>query len=79
MLFDPAHPGEVLRDYLGEMTITEAATRLGVDRSYLSRILNGRAGVSMAMSARLSAVLGTSPNFWWKMQRQYDQPRRPHL
>ena len=68
-----------MRDYLGRMTITEEATRLGMDRLYLSRILNGRAGVSMAMSARLSAVLGTSLDFWWKMQQQYDQPRRPHL
>jgi hypothetical protein len=25
MIFNPAHPGEVLRDYLGEMTVAEAA------------------------------------------------------
>jgi plasmid maintenance system antidote protein VapI len=30
MIFKPAHPGEVLRDYLGEMTVAEAAKRLGV-------------------------------------------------
>jgi plasmid maintenance system antidote protein VapI len=24
MIFNPAHPGEVLRDYLGEMTVAEA-------------------------------------------------------
>jgi addiction module HigA family antidote len=72
MIFNPAHPGEVLRDYLGEMTVAEAAKRLGVTRAHLSRILNGRAGVSAAMSLRLSAALGTSPDFWLKMQMQYD-------
>jgi addiction module HigA family antidote len=72
MIFNPAHPGEVLRDYLGEMTVAEAAIRLGVTRAHLSRILNGRAGVSAGMSLRLSAALGTSPEFWLKMQVQYD-------
>jgi antitoxin HigA-1 len=72
MIFNPAHPGEVLRDYLGEMSIAEAAARLGVTRAHLSRILNGRAGVSALMSLRLSAALGTSPEFWLKMQMQHD-------
>jgi antitoxin HigA-1 len=72
MIFNPAHPGEVLRDYLGDMSVAEAATRLGVTRAHLSRILNSRAGVSAAMSLKLSAALGTSPEFWLKMQMQYD-------
>ncbi len=72
MIFNPAHPGEVLRDYLGEMSIGEAAQRLRVTRAHLSRIINGRAGISAAMSLRLSAALGTSPEFWLKMQLQYD-------
>jgi antitoxin HigA-1 len=72
MIFNPAHPGEVLRDYLGEMTVAEAATRLGVTRAHLSRILNGRAGISAAMSLRLSSALGTLPDFWLRMQVQYE-------
>jgi antitoxin HigA-1 len=72
MIFNPTHPGQVLRDYLGEMSISEAAARLGVTRAHLSRILNGRAGVSASMSLRLSAALGTSPEFWLKMQMHYD-------
>ena len=63
MIFNPAHPGEVLRDYLGEISVAEAATRLGVTRAHLSRILNGHAGVSASMSLRLSAALNTSPEF----------------
>ena len=72
MIFNPAHPGEVLRDYLGAISVKEAAQRLGVTRAHLSRILNGRAGISAPMSLRLSAALGTSPDFWLKMQVQRD-------
>ena len=30
MIFNPAHPGEVLRDYLGELSVSDAASRLDV-------------------------------------------------
>jgi addiction module HigA family antidote len=72
MIFNPAHPGEVLRDYLGEMSVKEAASRLGVTRAHLSRILNEHAGITAAMSLRLSAALGMSPDFWLRMQIQHD-------
>ena len=72
MIFNPAHPGEVLRDYLGEMTVSEAAARLRITIAHLSRILNARAGITAAMSLRLSTALGTSPDFWIRMQVQRD-------
>ena len=72
MIFNPAHPGEVLKNYLGNMTVKEAAARLRVTRATLSRILNGHAGITAGMSLRLSAALGTSPEFWLKMQGRYD-------
>lgn len=72
MIFNPAHPGEVLKDYLGKMTVKEAAARLRVTRATLSRILNGHAGISAGMSLRLSLALGTSPEFWLRMQLQFD-------
>ena len=84
MIFNPAHPGEVLRDYFGKMSVSEAAERLGVTRAHLSRILNGHAGITAPMSLRLSAALGTSPDFWLKMQMQHDlwlaqQARQPRV
>jgi antitoxin HigA-1 len=72
MIFNPAHPGEVLKDYLGEITVAEASRRLGVTRAHLSRILNGKAGISASMSIRLSVALRTSPDFWLRMQIQHD-------
>lgn len=72
MIFDPPHPGTVLRDYLGEVSVTTAATHLGVTRVALSRILNGSAGISAEMALRLADALGTSPELWTGMQSQYD-------
>lgn len=72
MIHNPAHPGEVLRDYLGNLTVADAAKRLGVTRAHLSRILNGHASVTAAMSLRLAAAAGTTPDFWAKMQLNYD-------
>ncbi len=72
-MHNPAHPGEVLREYLPEtMTVTEAAQRLGVTRQALSALLNGRAGVSAEMALRLSQALGTSAEMWLNMQASHD-------
>lgn len=71
-MFNPPHPGEVLRDYLGRMSVTDAARHLGVTRVALSRILNGSAGISADMALRLSEALGTTAELWTGMQSQYD-------
>jgi antitoxin HigA-1 len=78
-MHNPAHPGEVLREYLPEnLAVAEAARRLGVTRQTLSALLNGRAGVSAEMALRLEAALGTSAEMWLEMQAGYDlwQARR---
>lgn len=66
------HPGEVLREWLTGITVTEAAKRLGVTRVALSRVLNGSAAVSADMDLRLSKALGTPPGSWYTMQGDYD-------
>ncbi len=71
-MFDPPHPGTVLRDYLGSLSVTAVASHLGVTRATLSRILNGNAGISAEMALRLSDALDTSPELWIGMQAQYD-------
>lgn len=72
-MHNPAHPGEVLREYLPEtLGVTEAAKRLGVTRQALSALLNGRAGISAEMALRLEAALGTSAEMWIEMQAGHD-------
>jgi len=72
-MHNPAHPGELLREYLPEtLGVSESAKRLGVTRQALSALLNGRAGVSATMALRLEAALGTSAEMWMEMQAGYD-------
>ena len=84
-MHNPAHPGEVLREWIPEqMTVTQAAKELQVSRVTLSKILNGKTGVTAGMALRLSAWLGTSPDLWLEMQTQWDlwqaeQRPTPHI
>lgn len=72
-MHNPAHPGEILKEYLPEtLSITDAAKHLGVTRVALSRIINCKAGISAEMDLLLSDALGTSAGFWSRLQVQYD-------
>ena len=71
-MHNPAHPGEILREYLGAVQVGEAAERLRVARSTLSRLLNGRASFTAAMALRLADAFGTEPGMWLDLQQQYD-------
>ncbi len=74
-MHNPPHPGEVIRELclrpLG-LTVTQAATGLGVSRKTLSAILNGRAGISPEMAIRLSLAFDTTSESWLNQQVQYD-------
>ena len=84
-MHNPAHPGEVLKEYLPEgLSVTDAANHLGVTRVALSRILNCKAGISAEMDLLLADALGTSAGFWSRMQVQYNiwqakQKQRKHI
>jgi addiction module HigA family antidote len=71
-MHNPPHPGLLLEDYLGDISIAEAARRLGVTRATLSRIRNGHAAVTADMAVRLGILLGTSAELWLGMQTSYD-------
>jgi antitoxin HigA-1 len=71
-MHNPAHPGEVLREHIGKMPVTQFARHLGVSRVTLSRLLNGSGGISVPMALKLSEALGTSPELWLNMQSQFD-------
>ena len=74
-MHNPPHPGKIIKalclDPLG-LTVTAAATGLGVSRKRLSAILNGRARISPEMAVRLSIAFDTSAESWINPQTQYD-------
>jgi addiction module HigA family antidote len=75
VMTNPCHPGEIIRDAclvgLG-LNVTEGAAALGVTRTTLSRIVNGKASISPEMAVRLSKAFGSTPGFWLRLQLNYD-------
>ena len=79
-MFDPAHPGELIRETLEglreetgkKLTIEEIANGLGTTRKTLSAIINRKQGVSPEMALRLSKAFNTTPEFWLRVQENYD-------
>ncbi len=73
-MFNPPHPGGILKDALDEIptTQTEFAAHLGISRITLARITSERAGISATMSIKLGQAFGQSPDLWFKMQNTYD-------
>lgn len=69
------HPGTLVRDQCittNGLTVTEAASILGVDRQTLSNLLNARAGISPEMAVRLEKAFGTSARTWMERQLDYE-------
>lgn len=60
-MYNPANPGELLREFMGDRTVSELADHIGVARATLSRILNGHNAVTVDISIRLGEALSLSP------------------
>lgn len=85
-MFPYPHPGEVLKDSVFEpleLSVTDAAARLGMSRPALSRVLNGKAGISADLAIRLEKAGVSTARFWLTLQtnhdlwlaRQHEQPQ----
>jgi antitoxin HigA-1 len=78
-MFNPPYPGLILReDVLPSfaLSIADAAAQLGISRTTLSRVLNGRTPISPTMALRIEAWLGDDrgggAENWLAMQAAYD-------
>ena len=71
---NPAHPGEIVRESMESKgwTVTECADQLGISRVTLSRLLNSRAGVSVAMALALERIGWSNADHWVRLQGSYD-------
>jgi addiction module HigA family antidote len=71
-MYNPAHPGKILAEFMDDRSVTDVAKHLGVTRAALSRVLNGKAGVSADMALRLSEAFGLDAEMWLRLQVQRD-------
>jgi addiction module HigA family antidote len=73
----PVHPGEILReDVLPalNLTISDAAAKLGVTRQTLHRIITRRdpRPVTPELAVRLGKLCGNGARLWLNLQSAYD-------
>lgn len=73
---NPPHPGELIKrtyiDPFDDISGNRVAKHLGVAVSTFNRLINGVSDISPEMAARLSRVLGRSPESWLLLQDHFD-------
>ncbi len=77
----PTHPGGILKRHYLEplsLTISELASRLGVSRKTLSKIVNENGSITPDMALRLSKAFKTTPELWLNLQQNYDLWQASH-
>ena len=80
---NPAHPGrhiyhgclERVDGVCEGMTVGAAARKLGMSRVQLSRVVNGRAAVSVSLALKLEAAGWGTADSWLGLQVAYDLAR----
>jgi len=68
-------PGEILlEEFLKPEGIgqADAARRLGISLNRLNEIILGKRGISADTALRLARLLKTSPQFWMRLQADWD-------
>ena len=73
--FAPIHPGEILKsEFLDELDLTAYAFSgaIGMNRSGVSDIINGRRAITAESALRFARFFGNSAQFWLNLQDEYD-------
>ena len=70
----PVHPGAYVRRGLKALDLSNAqgAAILDCSRAFVGDIVNGKRGLSIEMCFKLAELLGSTPDFWVRLQAQYD-------
>jgi addiction module HigA family antidote len=75
MIHTHPHPGAILKETVFdalEMSVTEAAQCLSMSRVALSRVLNGKSGISPDLAIRLEKAGASTARAWIALQANYD-------
>lgn len=72
--FTISHPGEIIARDLADMGISgrRFALNIGVTPATVSRLLAGKTALTPALAIRIAAALGSTPEFWLRLQGAYD-------
>ena len=68
-------PGEMLlEEFLKPLGLdrAEAARRMGISTTRLNEVVTGKRRVTVDTALRLSRLLKTSPQFWMRLQADWD-------
>jgi addiction module HigA family antidote len=70
----PPHPGAVVRDNLADLglSVAEGAIGLGITRQLLTKIINGKSGITPEISVRLEKAFGGAADAWLRWQAHHD-------
>lgn len=71
----PVHPGSILKEEVLpalNLSVSEAARRLGISRQNLHRILAGSQPITVEMALRIGKLCGNGPELWLRMQQAHD-------
>ena len=72
--FEPTHPGELIKDELESLNITQAklADSIGVRPSLLNEIIKGKRGVNTEMALLIEAALNIPADLLLNLQSDYN-------
>lgn len=72
--FKISHPGEIIARDLEDMNISgrRFAMNVGVTPATISRFLAGKTALTPPLAIRIAAALGSTPEFWLRLQSAYD-------
>lgn len=74
-LIEIEHPGVMLKeDFLEDLEIAPGAfaKAIGVDRSAIKNIIDGKRGITAEMAIRFGLYFGMSAGFWVNLQKDYE-------
>lgn len=74
----PSHPGEVVEALVLEplgLSVSKAATVLGVRRATLSDLVNGKSSLTAEMAFRIHKAFGPDPDMLMNLQIRHDLAR----
>lgn len=72
--FEPTHPGELIRDELQSIGMTQSklAERIGVSPSLLNEVIKGKRPVNTELALLLEASIGVPADIWLNLQAEYN-------